>query len=1170
MYDDYGNVLTSATTNGGTSTTVTTNTYLTTASRSYSNRLSTTESKTYKTNPSTSYPQRQKFTYDTKGNVQSVIENYGLPIACTTSNVLNSYGLPTQTTLTATGVPARTTSYGYDSKYRYQTSVTTGIGRSAKRYNALGQLLNDTAIGGQVTSYSYDRFGTLVQTQHPGGIVTNYKIRRNYDGSNALYVTTEQTTGQAYTKKYIDILGRVIVTEQPNPSGIVFTETNYNTKGQVTAVSIPHYTNETVQWKTYAYDVFGRQTAETYQGQTTSYGYSGLTSTVTSPSGQVSSKTYNASGDLVSATDNGGTITYAYDVPGYVKTITAPGNAVTQITYDSYGRQTSITDPDAGTVSYTYNALGDIITQTDALNHVTTNAYDAYGRLSTVTESGGRVTTYTYIASGANKGQLQSISCNNGSSHSYAYDAYNRTTQFTDVLGTNTLTTQYQYNSYGQLYRQQYPSGLRLLYYYNNGYQVAVLESYEDEDEDEDEEVEEEEEGGGEGENVLLWSLGSVNARGQELSSMLMDGNRTQTNTYNAFGQLTARTITGLMNQTYSYQASTGNMTQRVDNLHSKTENFTYDNLSRLTTGTGYHSNGNIASKTGVGYYDYHLTKKHAVIKVETGFCNQNITYNSFNKVNGIVYSGCVGVEVEANMEDEVETEGESYALSMSFVYGPTHERRKVSGNDMLNNAFERYYSTNYERTVYGGTEVVKEYIFSPYGLIAIRNNGVIKEVATDHLGSIIAEYKPGTGYEYFGYDAWGRRYKYGVGNVQIYFDTNTTLRDGAHLLTLFTRGYTGHEHLDMFGLINMNGRLYDPAIGRMLSPDPYVQLPTYTQSFNRYSYCLNNPLKYTDPNGEWWGIDDLVVVGAGFIIGYVGHGLSTGDWGGKALLAGGIGAGMAWLGYNTAGLATGKITTATWNHVGNMAINAVANQIMPSMNIPIGDHFGINVSSAFGLGSGGLTIGYNVTGVYSNDDLSISAGIGVGSNYFGGNASATYQGYGYGFGQTIYGSTEVYGKQLEPQRIGTHTVYFNHNSFSLSNDYFGDKQDRYRTNAAELTIGKWSIGTYLYTNDGRKASNNKLDESENGIPPWPVGIKHNGKMQTWTNGRPYSAPLWVGYRNGNQVTRIGYSHKVIHNMTQNMVHKYRDTPYYMDYDEFRTGGYFYNGYRNPLSLWDR
>ena len=74
----------------------------------------------------------------------------------------------------------------------------------------------------------------------------------------------------------------------------------------------------------------------------------------------------------------------------------------------------------------------------------------------------------------------------------------------------------------------------------------------------------------------------------------------------------------------------------------------------------------------------------------------------------------------------------------------------------------------------------------------------------------------------------------------------------------LTTRGYTSHEHLDKVNLINMpacrtlgrNGRLYDPLTARMLSPDPFVQNASSTQNFNRYSYCMNNPLKYTDPSG--------------------------------------------------------------------------------------------------------------------------------------------------------------------------------------------------------------------------------------------------------------------------------------------------------------------------------
>ncbi|VVH58451.1 Rhs-family protein, partial [uncultured Gammaproteobacteria bacterium] len=69
----------------------------------------------------------------------------------------------------------------------------------------------------------------------------------------------------------------------------------------------------------------------------------------------------------------------------------------------------------------------------------------------------------------------------------------------------------------------------------------------------------------------------------------------------------------------------------------------------------------------------------------------------------------------------------------------------------------------------------------------------------------------------------------------------------------LTNRGFTGHEHIDEMGFIHMNGRVYDPQIGRFLSADPHIQDPYNTQSYNRYSYVMNNPLKYTDPSGYWW-----------------------------------------------------------------------------------------------------------------------------------------------------------------------------------------------------------------------------------------------------------------------------------------------------------------------------
>ncbi len=110
-------------------------------------------------------------------------------------------------------------------------------------------------------------------------------------------------------------------------------------------------------------------------------------------------------------------------------------------------------------------------------------------------------------------------------------------------------------------------------------------------------------------------------------------------------------------------------------------------------------------------------------------------------------------------------------------------------------------------------------------------------------------------------YDAWGR-----LRNPA----TQVAYTPGSEPALFLGRGYTGHEHLPWFGLINMNARLYDAALGRFLSPDPYVQMPDFTQNFNRYSYCLNNPLVYIDQDGE-----SFLLLAA--IVGAIAGGLSGG-----------------------------------------------------------------------------------------------------------------------------------------------------------------------------------------------------------------------------------------------------------------------------------------------------
>ncbi|TAJ12147.1 RHS repeat-associated core domain-containing protein [Marinilabiliaceae bacterium JC017] len=116
----------------------------------------------------------------------------------------------------------------------------------------------------------------------------------------------------------------------------------------------------------------------------------------------------------------------------------------------------------------------------------------------------------------------------------------------------------------------------------------------------------------------------------------------------------------------------------------------------------------------------------------------------------------------------------------------------------------------------------------------------------TDYQGSLIALSRKKDGAinieKRFAYDPWGNRR-----------DANNwgkaLANDGSYRYT--SRGYTLHEHLDGFGIINMNGRVYDPMVSRFLSPDPFVQLPGMAMGYNRYAYCLNNPLLYTDPSGN-------------------------------------------------------------------------------------------------------------------------------------------------------------------------------------------------------------------------------------------------------------------------------------------------------------------------------
>ncbi|TAJ12149.1 RHS repeat-associated core domain-containing protein [Marinilabiliaceae bacterium JC017] len=133
----------------------------------------------------------------------------------------------------------------------------------------------------------------------------------------------------------------------------------------------------------------------------------------------------------------------------------------------------------------------------------------------------------------------------------------------------------------------------------------------------------------------------------------------------------------------------------------------------------------------------------------------------------------------------------------------------------------------------------------------------------TDYQGSLIALSRKKDDAinieKRFAYDPWGNRR-----NPD---DWTKRLTNAGNLLT--SRGYTMHEHLDGFALINMNGRVFDPQIARFLSPDPYIQAPGNWLNYNRYAYGYNNPFMFTDPNGESALVALGIIVLSGMAIDY-------------------------------------------------------------------------------------------------------------------------------------------------------------------------------------------------------------------------------------------------------------------------------------------------------------
>lgn len=793
----------------------------------------------YKQNQSSHTKEKQEIQYYTDSRLVKKITNYkGLQDGkVSEENFTYSNGnVATHSIKHYNSSTSLTTSYVYTTDHNNLLSVTDPFNlQTTYTYNNKDKRASMICPDGRRVYYSYDVMGrhTTESCNDTTFITTDWQLDSAVTG--AVYCEITERAEGTTNKLWRDAFGREIRNSTLRFDGSELkTDLVYNVKGQLWKVSQPYKTGSASHWDIYNYDSDGRLSSVNYaSGNNVVYAYNGKNTTVTTD-GVAVTKTVNVRGELVKVSDPKGDIIYTLRPDGQPQTVEALG-VTTLFGYDSFDRRTSINDPSAGLHCITYNDYGQLSSETDADGRTVSYAYDSYGRL--VDKVRPETSTH-YIYDNTNR--LVRIFTDNGRGEFLTYDIFGRLASSKTFLPDNKyLEREYTYH-FGNVSAIKYSNQASILGTERFAYANGCLKSITFD-------------------NDSVWQLQEENDMGlcvkEKSNSVTHRYSFTETGLPS--GRMMLRGDVPLMNFGYSFDSATGNLSWRKDVLRNNTEYFGYDNMNRLLSYGGntmtYDDKGNILSKSDAGLtmgYN-HSTKPYAVTSISPGFSpaatrysQQYVAYNSFECPDTITDNG----------------------QTCTFVYNADGERVLMrSDNHRLPTRY--YVGKFYEEEILNDTSTYRLYLggdaySAPAVYVKKGNTGSIYYIGRDHLGSIthITDNDGNLLYEY-SYDPWGRLRNPATQQV---YDV------GQEPLLFLGRGYCGHEHLDWCGLINMNARLYDPTVGRFLNPDPYVQAPDFSQNFNRYSYCLNNPLRYTDISGEWMGWDDVVaiVVGGVFNLG--------------------------------------------------------------------------------------------------------------------------------------------------------------------------------------------------------------------------------------------------------------------------------------------------------------
>ena len=761
------------------------------------------------------------------------------------------YGNITQKETIAEDGQKRSEQYTYDPTHRFIATHTDFEGlKTSFVYDERGNLSKETTPWGQSTSYQYDIWNRPIK-------VTDYlgkSLRTTYGANGSKYNIRSDSDDDSYTSETYNALGWLLESEASTALGATAVRYEYDALGRAIGKSEPFAAGGSPQgWTHTEYDRYGRPVqVTTPHGKTIRTSYDGLKTTVDDGTKQITT-TQNAIGKTISQQDTGGTIKYTYFGNGALKTANYEG-VEQKITQDGWGRKTSLTDPAAGRYTYQYDAWGNLTEETTPKGKTTLTYEPNSDRLKSkhlVGDYTDMRIRYTYNADKLLTQIDNENKDGNNDSYRYEYNGLKQLVQTTETNPQAVFTKNYTYDAFGRVQQETstaQTAGKRVSsavqYRYQNGELVEMKDD----------------------KGITLWKLTESNEYGQPLS--LHKGKTKELLDYNSHfpkTQTVQREDTPLNVLQYDFNPQRGLLNHRTYSFYNQKEEFVYDTTDRLTRWGNathqYDERGRITENSAIGTYEY----------TRNGYQQQKLTTNEAGETHLEKYPLPIIRYNAFKAPEQIYVKDKE---RISYEYNAFGERSHCYyGNAEVEKA-KRPMLKHYSHD--GSTEIVcnktdnsTKFILylggdaysAPAILISDGETQKLYYLHRDYLGSIVMlTDENGNIAERRHFDPWGQPIK---------------VEDGAGKvlqgLTLLDRGFTGHEHLQTVGLINMNARLYDPVLHRFLQPDNYVQDPFNTQNFNRYGYCLNNPLVYVDQNGEFWHLVIGAVVGG--VINWISNG---------------------------------------------------------------------------------------------------------------------------------------------------------------------------------------------------------------------------------------------------------------------------------------------------------